>query len=77
MLYGFFTKKNLKVRLREIFARINAMIDLYIFKSEPRFLDEQEPFPAQIKIYSSIKGYPNIYSNSLNDISQSSSEFIS
>ncbi|MGP1959332.1 MAG: outer membrane permeability protein SanA [Arsenophonus sp. NC-TX2-MAG3] len=62
-------KKILKVRLREVFARINALIDIYILKSEPRFLGKQESILEQIKISDSVKGYPAIYSKILNDIS--------
>ncbi|MFS1537986.1 MAG: outer membrane permeability protein SanA [Candidatus Phlomobacter fragariae] len=51
-------KKITKVRLREVFARINTLIDLYILKSEPRFLGQQESIPAPIKIPDGIKGYP-------------------
>jgi len=31
-----------KVRLREYFARTKAVLDLYIFKTDPRFLGEKE-----------------------------------
>lgn len=53
-------KKIIKVRLREVFARINALIDLYILKSEPRFLGQQESIPAPIKMPDGIKGYPAV-----------------
>ncbi|MBL7856581.1 MAG: YdcF family protein [Cyclobacteriaceae bacterium] len=33
---------NLKVVVREYFARTKAVLDLYIFKTEPRFLGEKE-----------------------------------
>ncbi|MFV9997123.1 MAG: outer membrane permeability protein SanA [Arsenophonus endosymbiont of Dermacentor nuttalli] len=53
-------KKIIKVRVREVFARIGALIDLYILKSEPRFLGQQESIPASIKMPDGIKGYPAV-----------------
>lgn len=38
-------KKIIKIRLREVFSRINALIDLYILKSKPRFLGQKESIP--------------------------------
>lgn len=43
-------KKIIKVRLREVFARINALIDLYLLKSEPQFLVQQKSIPAPIQM---------------------------
>lgn len=35
-------EKSLKVRMREYFARTKAVLDLYVFKTSPRFLGEKE-----------------------------------
>lgn len=35
--------KSLRVRIREYFARTKAVLDLYIFKTSPRFLGRKEP----------------------------------
>lgn len=35
-------QQSFKVRLREYFARTKAVLDLYIFKTDPRFLGEKE-----------------------------------
>lgn len=35
-------EQTFKVRLREYFARTKAVLDLYIFKTDPRFLGEKE-----------------------------------
>ncbi|MCE0492680.1 YdcF family protein [Vibrio sp. DNF-1] len=38
----------LALRIREIFARVKAVLDLYVFNSEPKFLGPVEPIePAQ------------------------------
>ena len=34
--------KTFKVRLREYLARTKAVLDLYVFKTDPRFLGEKE-----------------------------------
>ncbi|GAB1441068.1 hypothetical protein MASR2M36_38530 [Providencia sp.] len=36
-----------KVRIREVFARLGALADLYILKREPKFLGEQESILPQ------------------------------
>lgn len=35
-------EQTFKVRLREYFARTKAVLDLYVFKTDPRFLGEKE-----------------------------------
>lgn len=35
--------RTFKVRIREYLARTKAILDLYIFKTDPRFLGEKEP----------------------------------
>jgi SanA protein len=35
-------EKTLKVRMREYFARTKAVLDLYVFKTSPRFLGKKE-----------------------------------
>lgn len=37
---------NLQVRLREVFARTKAFLDLYIINTQPRFLGPKEPIPS-------------------------------
>ncbi|HEC8329006.1 TPA: outer membrane permeability protein SanA [Providencia rettgeri] len=49
-----------KVRVREVFARLGALADVYILKREPKFLGEQESIPAPIKMPDGIKGYPAV-----------------
>lgn len=36
-------KQSLKIRIREYFARTKAVLDLYIFKTTPRYLGRKEP----------------------------------
>lgn len=36
-----------KVRFREVFARVKAVLDLYITQTEPRFLGPKEPIPSK------------------------------
>ena len=37
---------NIQIRLREIFARAKAFLDLYIIDTKPRFLGPKEPIPT-------------------------------
>ncbi|MDV5225473.1 outer membrane permeability protein SanA [Providencia rettgeri] len=53
-------KAMFKVRVREVFARLGALADLYILNREPKFLGEQESIPAPIKMPEGIKGYPAV-----------------
>lgn len=53
-------KDMFKVRIREVFARLGALADLYILNREPKFLGEQESIPAPIKMPKGIKGYPAV-----------------
>ncbi len=39
-------RSNLLIRLREVFARTKAFLDLYIIDTQPRFLGPQEPIPS-------------------------------
>jgi SanA protein len=39
---------SIKVRIREYFARMKAVMDLYIFKTEPRFLGQKEELNANL-----------------------------
>jgi len=55
-----------KVRIREVFARLGALADLYILNREPKFLGEQESIPAPIKMPDGIKGYPAVSPDELN-----------
>ena len=53
-------KSMFKVRIREVFARAGAMIDVYILNREPRFLGPPETIPAIQSIPDDIKGYPAV-----------------
>ncbi|EJD6375938.1 MULTISPECIES: outer membrane permeability protein SanA [Providencia] len=57
-----------KVRIREVFARLGALADLYILKREPKFLGEQESIPAPIKMPAGIKGYPAVSPDEVNKL---------
>lgn len=50
----------LSVRVREIFARLGALSDLYILKREPRFLGPLIPIPAVHVIPDDAQGYPAV-----------------
>lgn len=39
---------SIKVRIREYFARTKAILDLYVFKTSPRFLGQKEELNANI-----------------------------
>ncbi|MGV8924573.1 MAG: outer membrane permeability protein SanA [Ewingella sp.] len=53
-------KDILTVRIREIFARLGALTDLYILKREPRFLGPLIPIPAIHNIPDDAQGYPAV-----------------
>jgi SanA protein len=53
-------KDMLSVRAREVFARLGALSDLYIFKREPRFLGPLIPIPAVHKVPDDAQGYPAV-----------------
>lgn len=53
-------KDILTVRVREIFARLGALTDLYILKREPRFLGPLIPIPAIHHIPDDAQGYPAV-----------------
>ncbi|MGC6387636.1 outer membrane permeability protein SanA [Ewingella sp. S1.OA.A_B6] len=53
-------KDILTVRIREIFARLGALTDLYILKREPRFLGPLIPIPAIHHIPDDAQGYPAV-----------------
>ncbi|CNK21919.1 sana protein [Yersinia mollaretii] len=53
-------KDMLSVRVREIFARLGALSDLYILKREPRFLGPLIPIPAVHVIPDDAQGYPAV-----------------
>ncbi|CNK56481.1 sana protein [Yersinia pseudotuberculosis] len=53
-------KNMLSVRVREIFARLGALSDLYILKREPRFLGPLIPIPAVHVIPDDAQGYPAV-----------------
>ncbi len=53
-------KNMLGIRIREIAARIAALADLYLFKSEPRYLGPLIPIPPVTEIPDNAPGYPAI-----------------
>jgi len=53
-------KDIMTVRVREIFARLGALTDLYILKREPRFLGPLIPIPAVQHIPDDAQGYPAV-----------------
>ncbi|AKA39748.1 outer membrane permeability protein SanA [Yersinia ruckeri] len=53
-------KNMLSVRVREIFARLGALTDLYILKREPRFLGPLVPIPAVHIVPENAQGYPAV-----------------
>ncbi|EKN4198374.1 outer membrane permeability protein SanA [Yersinia ruckeri] len=53
-------KNMLSVRVREIFARLGALTDLYILKREPRFLGPLVPIPAVHIVPEDAQGYPAV-----------------
>lgn len=58
--YAVPSPKNLfSVRLREIFARLGTVVDLYLLKREPRFLGPLVPIPSLQEIPQD-EGYPAV-----------------
>ncbi|WP_455425152.1 outer membrane permeability protein SanA [Dryocola sp. LX212] len=53
-------KNMLSVRMREFAARLGAIADVYIFKSEPRFLGPLIPIPAQHEVPDDAQAYPAV-----------------
>ncbi|WP_312242149.1 outer membrane permeability protein SanA [Pantoea sp.] len=53
-------KNMLSVRLREVAARLGALVDLYIMKREPRFLGPLVPIPAIHEIPQDAPSYPAV-----------------
>ncbi|KGY12165.1 SanA [Vibrio tubiashii] len=48
-----------KVRLREVFARAKAVLDIYITKAQPKFLGPKEPIVIEHAQESSLELQPN------------------
>ncbi|WP_084689066.1 outer membrane permeability protein SanA [Tatumella saanichensis] len=48
------------IRIREIAARMAALADLYLFKSEPRFLGPLIPIPPVAEVPDNGPGYPAV-----------------
>ncbi len=53
-------KNIITVRVREIFARLGALNDLYILHRQPRFLGPLIPIPAVHHIPEDAQGYPAV-----------------
>ncbi|MEL4014928.1 outer membrane permeability protein SanA [Dryocola clanedunensis] len=53
-------KNMLSVRMREFAARLGAIADVYIFKSEPRFLGPLIPIPALHEVPDDAQAYPAV-----------------
>jgi len=56
------------VRLREVAARLGAIVDLYIMKREPRFLGPLVPIPAKQKVSDDTQSYPAVTPEQLQKI---------
>lgn len=63
-------KNMLSVRVREIFARLSALNDLYILKREPRFLGPLIPISAMHKVPEDAQGYPAVSPEQLVELEQ-------
>ncbi|MEB6335187.1 outer membrane permeability protein SanA [Serratia rhizosphaerae] len=63
-------KNMLTVRVREIFARLGALNDLYILKREPRFLGPLIPISAMHKVPEDAQGYPAVSPEQLVELEQ-------
>ncbi len=63
-------KNMLGIRIREIGARLAALADLYIFRSEPRFLGPLVPIPAVTEVPENGPGYPAITPEQLDALSR-------
>ncbi|AVJ16927.1 outer membrane permeability protein SanA [Serratia rhizosphaerae] len=63
-------KNMLTVRVREIFARLSALNDLYILKREPRFLGPLIPISAMHKVPEDAQGYPAVSPEQLVELEQ-------
>lgn len=67
-------KNMLSVRLREVAARLGALVDLYIMKREPRFLGPLVPIPAVYEIPQDAPSYPAVTPEQLLDLEQKRSK---
>ncbi|WP_340615572.1 outer membrane permeability protein SanA [Xenorhabdus entomophaga] len=61
-------KNMMTIRLREIFARLGALTDLYILKREPRFLGPLMPIPAPHIVPTGVQGYPAVSPEELQEL---------
>ena len=56
------------IRLREVAARLGAIVDLYIMKREPRFLGPLVPIPAKQEVSADAQSYPAVTPEQLQKI---------
>ena len=63
-------KNMMGIRVREVAARIAALADLYIFKSEPRYLGPLIPIPPVTEIPDKAPGYPAITPQQLQELTK-------
>ncbi|CDL85859.1 outer membrane permeability protein SanA [Xenorhabdus cabanillasii] len=67
--YAVSSPKNMiTIRIREVFARLGALADLYILKREPRFLGPLTPIPIQQVAPAGIEGYPAVSPKELQEL---------
>ncbi|PHM29970.1 outer membrane permeability protein SanA [Xenorhabdus budapestensis] len=67
--YAVSSPKNMMtIRMREVFARLGALADLYILKREPRFLGPLTPIPIQQVAPTGIGGYPAVSPKELQEL---------
>ncbi|CCG87733.1 outer membrane permeability protein SanA [Erwinia piriflorinigrans] len=58
-------KNMMSVRLREVAARLGALVDLYVMKREPRFLGPLVPIPARHEVPEDAQSYPAVSAEQL------------
>lgn len=51
------------IRLREVAARMAALVDIYVLHKQPRFLGPNVPVPSPRKVLPEIEGYPLVKPN--------------
>ncbi|MBC8946505.1 MULTISPECIES: outer membrane permeability protein SanA [Xenorhabdus] len=73
--YAVSSPKNMMtIRMREVFARLGALADLYILKREPRFLGPLTPIPIQQVALSGIEGYPAVSPKELQELDKKTAQ---
>ncbi|MCK8312712.1 outer membrane permeability protein SanA, partial [Erwinia amylovora] len=63
-------KNMMRVRLREVAARLGALADLYVMKREPRFLGPLVPITARHDVPEDAQSYPAVSPEQLLELQQ-------